>query len=119
MSCPPTDDGSWNRLARRGATGRPEHNWRPTVVHGAALWLLLGVAAALPLGAPVDLGVAAAGVLVVPALPVALWCDYRQARAYNDCGAGASAYVRNLARDVLSRVVDGEALGSARTRFEC
>jgi len=100
-------------------TGQPTHNWRPTAVHGAALWLLLAVAAALPLGGPLTLGIAAVAVLAAPVLPVALYCDYRQARAYNKCSPGITAYAGNLWHDLVTTVREREPLGSARVRMQC
>ncbi|WP_276270768.1 hypothetical protein [Haloarcula litorea] len=96
----------------------PTHNWRPTVVHGAAALALLGVAAlAVPAGHPLSVGVGVAAVLVAPTLPVALYCDYRQARRAGTCDPGPAAYLRNLARDVRGTVAGESALGSARRAF--
>ncbi|WP_324663386.1 hypothetical protein [Haloarcula sediminis] len=103
----------------RVAGDRPAHDWRPTVVHGAAAWLLVGLAAAVVQSGPVALGVTVAGVFVAPVLPVALYCDYRQARAAGSCDPGIAAYCRNLGRDVLTTLLAREPLGSGRTRFDC
>ena len=103
----------------RPTPGPPAHNWRPTVVQGGALWLLVGVAWLLPLSGPLALGTAVVSVFVAPVLPVALWCDYLQARAHGECNAGAGAYVETLARDVLTTVRDRDPLGSARRRLDC
>jgi len=120
MSCPEADSESASGPgSATAANRRPEHNWRPTVVHGAALWLLLGVAASLPLSGPVEFGIAVAAVFVVPVLPVALCCDYLQARAYNECSPGVSAYASNLWRDLMTTLWSREPLGSARTSLEC
>ncbi|MBX0322133.1 hypothetical protein EGH21_03705 [Halomicroarcula sp. F13] len=108
---PPASDASRGRV--------PTHNWRPTVVHGAVLWaLLLGAALAVPAGHPLELGVAVAGVFVLPVLPVALCCDYRQARRAGTCGPGVAAYLANLARDVRTTLTRGDALGSERRAFD-
>lgn len=101
----------------RVAGDRPAHNWRPTVVHGAAAWLLVGLAATVVQSGPVTLGVTVAGVFVAPVLPVALYCDYRQARAVGSCGPGVVAYCRNLGRDVVTTLTGREPLGSARKQF--
>ncbi|MDS0280885.1 hypothetical protein [Haloarcula onubensis] len=111
MSCPQTDEDT---ASASPAVARPGHNWRPTVVQGALLWLVVGTAWLLPLAGPLSLGTAAVSVFVAPVLPVALCCDYRQARANGECGAGVGAYLRNLAADVLTTVRDREPLGSAR-----
>jgi len=120
MSCPEADSESASGPgSATAANRRPEHNWRPTVVHGAALWLLLGVAAALPLSGPVEFGIAVAAVFVVPVLPVALCCDYLQARAYNECSPGVTAYASNLWQDVQTTVVHRTPLGSDRQLLSC
>lgn len=98
----------------RVAGERPTHNWRPTVVHGAAAWLLVGLAATVVQSGPLALGVTVAGVFVAPVLPVALYCDYRQARAVGSCDPGIAAYSRNLGRDVLTTLAGRGPLGSAR-----
>ena len=116
---PPVSESSREDSRRGVATGQPAHNWRPTVVHGAALWLLLGIAAALPVGGPLTLGITVVAVLAAPAFPVALYCDYRQARASNRCDPGVAAYAGNLRHDLVTTVRDREPLGSARTRVEC
>lgn len=108
MSCPPAGDGP------ESATQRPTHNWRPTVVQGAALWLLLAVALAAPLGGALELGVALAGLFIAPVLPVALCCDYRQARRYGECSPGVVPYLENLGVDLATTLTRDEPLGSAR-----
>jgi len=104
---------------RRGVTTQPTHNWRPTVVHGAVLWLLLGVAATLARGGALTLGIAAVAVLAAPVFPVALYCDYRQARTRGECEPGIVAYARNLGRDVLTTIFHQTPLGSDRQLLGC
>ncbi|WP_277540094.1 hypothetical protein [Haloarcula laminariae] len=108
-----------SKRSERATEGAPGHNWRPTVVHGAAAWLLVGLAATVVQGGPVELGVTVAGVFVAPVLPVALYCDYHQARAADACAPGLVAYGRNLARDLLTTLIAREPLGNGRTRFDC
>jgi len=115
---PPVSE-SRSEEPRRDVTSQPTHNWRPTVVHGAALWLLLSVAAALPLGGPLSLGIAALAVLAAPMFPVSLYCDYRQARARGECEPGVAAYARNLWRDVVTTVARRTPLGSERRLLDC
>ncbi|QIO21984.1 hypothetical protein [Haloarcula sp. JP-L23] len=122
MSCEPSKPPRREREspASDASRGRlPAHNWRPTVVHGAILWtLLLGAALVVPAGHPLELGVAVAGVFVLPTLPVALCCDYRQARRAGACDPGVEAYLRNLAYDVRTTLIRGDSLGSERRAFD-
>ena len=118
MSCPERKPSG--RLEPGAVAGElPTHNWRPTVVHGAALWLLVGVAAALPLGGAFGFGLAVVAVFVVPVFPVALCCDYRQARALGECAPGVVAYGKNLGHDLLTTLVYREPLGSDRGLLDC
>ena len=112
-----SDDGRASRPSG-SRTGQPVHNWRPTVVHGALLWLLLGVGFVLPLGGQFSLGLGIIALFVVPVFPVALCCDYRQARAAGECDPGLRAYLHSLGADVVTTVTEGESLGSERGRAE-
>lgn len=108
------------RSGRSGSrTPGHEHNWRATVIHGGVLWLLVGLAGALPLGEPFGFGVAVVAVLVVPVLPVALCCDYQQTRAVAACEPGVAAYARHLGRDLLTTLRRQEPLGSDRYPDGC
>jgi len=84
------------------------------VVQGAVLWLLLAVALAAPLGGVLDRAVTLLGLFVAPVLPVALYFDSRQARAYGECSPGLGPYLRNLRADLATTLTRGEPLGSAR-----
>ncbi|WP_254279907.1 hypothetical protein [Haloarcula marina] len=124
MSCPragASGEPSQSGAGSDAAVGRfPPHNWRPTVVHGALLWVVLAVAATLvPAGNPLEIGVAVVGVFTGPVLPVALSCDYLQSRRAGACAPGLRAYLANVARDVRTTLTRGDSLGSERRPFEC
>jgi len=80
------------------------------------MWVLLGVAMLLPLGGPAQFAVGIVGLFTAPVFPVALCCDYRQARAYGECAPGVGAYLRNLGHDVATTLTRRDPLGSARGR---
>ncbi|GCF14270.1 hypothetical protein Harman_22050 [Haloarcula mannanilytica] len=77
----------------------------------AAAWLVV------PAGHPFQLGVTLSGLFAAPLLPVALCCDYRQARHIGTCDPGPRAYLSNLARDIKTAVTGQSALGDQRREF--
>ncbi|MBV0903621.1 hypothetical protein [Haloarcula salina] len=128
MSCPcsldagaPPGDASADaedtRSRERG--GRlPTHNWRHTVVYGLVFWaVVIGAWIAVPAGHPFQLGVALSGLFAAPLLPVALCCDYRQARQFGTCEPGVRAYLANLATDLATALAGRRALGDERREF--
>jgi len=96
----------------------PTHNWRHTVVYGAVFWAIVAAAwLAVPAGHPFQLGVTLSGLFAAPLLPVALWCDYRQARGFGTCDPGVQAYLSNLIRDIKTAGTGQSALGDQRREF--
>ena len=126
MSCPcsldagappgrSSDDGS---AASERLGGLPAHNWRHTVVYGLVFWaVVLGAWVAVPAGHPFQLGVALSGLFAAPLLPVALCCDYRQAREFGTCDPGVRAYLANLATDLATAITGRRPLGDERREF--
>ena len=110
-----TPDGSAPRI--RGHE-LPTHNWRHTVVYGVVFWAVVAAAwLAVPASHPFQLGVTLSGLFAAPLLPVALWCDYRQARGFGTCDPGLRAYLSNLIRDIKTAGTGQSALGDQRREF--
>jgi len=98
--------------------GLPAHNWRHTVVYGVVSWTVVTAAwLAVPAGHPFQLGITLSGLFAAPLLPVALCCDYRQARRVGACDPGIRAYLSNLVRDIKTAVTGQSALGDQRREF--
>jgi len=96
----------------------PTHNWRHTVIYGVVFWAVVAATwLAVPAGHPFQLGVTLSGVFAAPLLPVALCCDYRQARRVGTCDPGLRAYLSNLVRDIKTAVTGQSALGDQRREF--
>ena len=96
----------------------PTHNWQHTVIYGVVFWAVVAAAwLAVPAGHPFQLGVTPSGLFAAPLLPVALCCDYRQARGVGACGPGVRAYLSNLVRDIATAVTGQSALGDQRREF--
>ncbi|KOX93621.1 hypothetical protein [Haloarcula rubripromontorii] len=96
----------------------PTHNWRHTLIYGVVFWAVVAAAwLAVPAGHPFQLGVTLSGLFAAPLLPVALWCDYRQARAVGTCDPGLRAYLSNLGRDIKTAGTGQSALGDERREF--
>ncbi|KZX47342.1 hypothetical protein [Haloarcula sp. K1] len=96
----------------------PTHNWRHTVIYGVVFWAVVAAAwLAVPAGHPFQLGVTLSGLFAAPLLPVALYCDYRQARRVGTCDPGLRAYLSNLVRDIKTAVTGQSALGDQRREF--
>ncbi|KAA9406207.1 hypothetical protein Har1131_05075 [Haloarcula sp. CBA1131] len=96
----------------------PTHNWRHTVIYGVVFWAVVAAAwLAVPAGHPFQLGVTLSGLFAAPLLPVALCCDYRQARRVGTCDPGLRAYLSNLVRDIKTAVTGQSALGDQRREF--
>lgn len=112
MKPPATDTGD------PGTVHPPRHNWRPTVVQGGAVWLLLTAVFAAPLGATAQLGAGLVGLCTAPIVPVALYCDYRQTQRHEKCAPGVGTYLRNLGHDVVTTLTERESLGSERGRLD-
>jgi hypothetical protein len=110
-----TPDNSSSRI--RGYE-LPTHNWRHTVIYGVVFWAVVAAAwLAVPAGHPFQLGVTLSGLFAAPLLPVALCCDYRQARRVGTCDPGLRAYLSNLVRDIKTAVTGQSALGDQRREF--
>ncbi|MDS0220509.1 hypothetical protein NDI54_03990 [Haloarcula sp. S1AR25-5A] len=96
----------------------PAHNWRHTVIYGAVFWAVVAAAwLVVPAGHPFQLGVTLSGLFAAPLLPVALCCDYRQARHVGTCDPGPRAYLSNLVRDIKTAVTGQSTLGDQRREF--
>ncbi|AUG48270.1 hypothetical protein BVU17_12330 [Haloarcula taiwanensis] len=96
----------------------PTHNWRHTLIYGVVFWAVVAAAwLAVPTGHPFQLGVTLSGLFAAPLLPVALLCDYRQAREFGTCEPGLRAYLSNLARDIKTAGTGQSALGDERREF--
>jgi hypothetical protein len=96
----------------------PAHNWRHTVLYGVVSWAVVAAAwLAVPAGHPFQLGVTLSGLFAAPLLPVALCCDYQQARRVGTCDPGLRAYLSNLVRDVKTTVTGRSELGDQRREF--
>jgi hypothetical protein len=130
MSCPlssatgestggPVTDGTPDDASSRiRGYELPTHNWRHTVVYGVVFWAVVAAAwLAVPAGHPFQLGVTLSGLFAAPLLPVALCCDYRQARHVGTCDPGFRAYLSNLVRDVKTAATGQSALGDQRREF--
>ncbi len=70
-----------------------------------------------PTGHPFQLGVTLSGLFAAPLLPVALWCDYRQAREFGTCDPGLQAYLSNLIRDIKTAGTGPSVLARQRREF--
>ena len=115
---PVTGGTSDDSPPRRRSYELPAHNWRHTVVYGAVFWTVVATAwLAVPAGHPFQLGVTLSGLFAAPLLPVALWCDYRQARRVGTCDPGVRAYLSNLRRDITTAAIGRSALGDQRREF--
>lgn len=130
MSCPvsPSTDNSSGRAvtvdtpddspSRIRGYELPTHNWRHTVVYGIVFWAVVAAAwLAVPASHPFQLGVTLSGLFAAPLLPVALWCDYRQARGFGTCDPGPRAYLSNLVRDIKTAGTGQSSLGDQRREF--
>ncbi|KAA9399941.1 hypothetical protein Har1130_02335 [Haloarcula sp. CBA1130] len=96
----------------------PTHNWRHTVIYGVVFWAVVAATwLAVPVGHPFQLGVTISGLFAAPLLPVALYCDYRQARRVGTCEPGPRAYCVNFVRDIKTAVTGQSALGDQRREF--
>lgn len=96
----------------------PAHNWRHTVSYGLVFWAAVAAAWLLvPAGHPLQLGVVLSGLFAAPLLPVALCCDYRQARRIGACEPDVRAYLSNLGRDIATAIAGRRALGEERREF--
>jgi len=128
MSCP-VSHSTCEPPGRAGTGGTPDdspsqryelpaHNWRHTVIYGVVFWTVVVAAwLAVPSGHPFRVGVTLSGLFAAPLLPVALCCDYRQARGVGACGPGVRAYLSNLVRDIATAVTGQSALGDQRREF--
>lgn len=88
------------------------------MVYGLVFWaVVLGAWVAVPAGHPFQLGVALSGLFAAPLLPVALCCDYRQAREFGTCDPGVRAYLANLATDLATAITGRRPLGDERREF--
>ncbi|MFB6224322.1 MAG: hypothetical protein ABEH86_11700 [Haloarcula sp.] len=96
----------------------PVHNWRHTVIYGVVFWAtVVGGWLVVPASHPLQLGVALSGLFAAPLLPVALYCDYHQARRGGTCDPGLRAYLSNLVRDITTAVTGRSGLGEQRREF--
>jgi hypothetical protein len=113
-----TNDTPGDASSAARGYGLPAHNWRHTVVYGVVSWTVVATAwLILPAGHPFQLGITLSGLFAAPLLPVALWCDYRQARGFGTCDPGPQAYLSNLVRDIKTAVTGQSDLGDQRREF--
>jgi hypothetical protein len=115
---PVTGDAPEEAPSHSHGYGLPAHNWRHTVIYGVVFWAVVAAAwLVVPAGHPFQLGVTLSGLFAAPLLPVALCCDYQQARRVGTCDPGPRAYLSNLVLDIKTAVTGQSALGDQRREF--